>query len=43
LGSMMIAGTLSSVASSKRQIHRSVFPLPVMPRQTAWVVRSLAS
>ena len=43
LGSMMIEGMLSIAASSSRVRHRPVLPLPVMPTQTACVVRSLAS
>jgi hypothetical protein len=43
LGSMMIIGTWSIAASSIRSMHRPVLPLPVIPTQTAWVVRSRAS
>ncbi len=43
LGSMRMAGTPSRAASSSRARHRPVLPEPVMPTQTACVVRSLAS
>ena len=43
LGSIAIAGIPSSAASSSSVTHRPVFPLPVMPTHTAWVVRSFAS
>ena len=43
LGSITMAGMPSSAASSRREMHRPVLPLPVMPTQTAWVVRSLLS
>ncbi len=42
-GSMAIAGMPSSAASSSSDTHRPVLPLPVMPMQTAWVVRSRES
>ncbi len=43
LGSIAIAGTPSSAASSSSDRQRPVLPLPVMPMQTAWVVRSRES
>jgi hypothetical protein len=45
LGSMQIAGMPSMAASSSMAKHKPVLPLPlpVMPTQTAWVVRSLES
>jgi len=43
LGSMMMAGTPSMAASSRRSTQRPVFPLPVIPIQMAWVVRSRES
>ena len=43
LGSMMIDGMLSRIASSSRVMHKPVLPLPVMPTTTAWVVRSRES
>ncbi len=43
LGSMAMAGTPSMAASSSSARHKPVLPLPVMPTQTACVVRSLAS
>ena len=43
LGSMTIAGMPSIAASSSSARHRPVLPLPVMPTQTACVVRSLES
>ena len=42
-GSMQIAGTPSIAASSSSDRQRPVLPLPVMPTQTAWVVRSRES
>ena len=42
-GSITIAGTPSMAASSSRQRHRPVFPLPVIPTHTAWVTRSRES
>jgi hypothetical protein len=38
-GSMAIAGMPARAASSSSEMHRPVLPLPVMPTQTAWVVR----
>ena len=43
LGSMQIAGMPSIAASSSSDRHRPVLPLPVMPTQTACVVRSFES
>ena len=43
LGSMTSAGTPSMAASSSSARQRPVFPLPVMPKHTAWVTRSLES
>ena len=43
LGSMQIAGMPSMAASSSSVRHRPVLPLPVMPTQTACVVRSRES
>ena len=40
LGSMARTGIWSSADSSMTVIPRPVFPLPVMPMQTAWVTRS---
>jgi hypothetical protein len=42
-GSMTSAGMPSSAASSSSETHRPVLPLPVMPTQTACVVRSRES
>ncbi len=42
-GSIAMAGTPSIAASSSSDRHRPVLPLPVMPMQTAWVVRSRES
>jgi hypothetical protein len=40
---MAMTGMLSVRPSSMRPILRPVFPLPVMPMMTAWVVRSPAA
>ncbi len=42
-GSMTRAGTPSIAASSSSDTQRPVLPLPVMPMQTACVVRSRES
>ncbi len=42
-GSITSAGMPSSAASSRSEMHSPVLPLPVMPTQTAWVVRSRES
>ena len=42
-GSMAMAGTPSIAASSSSDRQSPVLPLPVMPRQTAWVTRSRES
>ncbi len=42
-GSITSAGMPSSAASSSSEMHSPVLPLPVMPTQTAWVVRSRES
>ena len=42
-GSMTSVGMPSRAASSIRPIRRPVLPLPVMPTQTAWVVKRRAS
>ena len=42
-GSMAMAGMPSMAASSSSERQRPVLPLPVMPMQTAWVVRSRES
>jgi hypothetical protein len=42
-GSITTAGMPSSAASSSNEMQRPVLPLPVMPTQTACVVRSRES
>ena len=42
-GSMINAGMPSIAASSSNARQSPVFPLPVIPRQTPWVVRLLES